>query len=143
MSAQPVQNVQLKEIPMESLETLCKIAREYNLEHVEILRKYTREELSHIFNGIGPDRFPAVLRELLDTLHPSLLPVALIHDVEYEEGGSEADFKASNDRFLTNGKKMAFAKFSWYDPRRYLVWNKARQFSNLCQLFGLKGWNLK
>ena len=56
------------------------------------------------------------------------------------EGGTREQFTESNDRFYRNGKTAAFAAYSWYDPRRYLVWNKARQFRNLCQLFGWEGW---
>lgn len=119
---------------------LIRKARELNLENVEILDRYSEEEISRIYNGIGPDRFPEVLREFLNTLHPTLQVVALIHDLEYHEGGTREQFTESNDRFYRNGKTAAFAEYSWYDPRRYLVWNKARQFSKLCKLFGWSGW---
>ena len=111
-----------------------------NLEGVHILDKYSVEEIGKIYNGIGPDRFPAIIRKALNKLHPTLLVVALIHDLEYHEGGTREEFTESNDRFYRNGKTAAFATYSWYDPRRYLVWNKARQFRNLCQLFGWDGW---
>lgn len=124
----------------EKLKELILTARTLKLEHVEILDKYSITEIGEIYNGIGPDRFPAELRELLNSLHPTLLPVALIHDVEYHEGGTKEQFTASNSRFYTNGKTAAFAAYAWYDPRRYLVWNKARQFANLCELFGYVGW---
>lgn len=119
---------------------LIRKARELNLENVGILDRYSVEEIAGIYNGIGPDRFPEVLREFLNTLHPTLQVVALIHDIEYHEGGTREQFTASNERFYRNGKTAAFDAYSWYDPRRYLVWNKARQFSNLCELFGWSGW---
>ena len=50
-----------------------------NLEGVHILDKYSVEEIGKIYNGIGPDRFPAALREFLNKLHPTLQVVALIH----------------------------------------------------------------
>ena len=124
----------------EQLKELILTARRLKLEHVEILDKYSITEISRIYNGIGPDRFPDVIRELLDKLHPTLLPVALIHDIEYHEGGTKEEFTASNSRFYTNGKTAAFDAYGWYDPRRYLVWNKARQFANICELFGYIGW---
>ena len=111
-----------------------------DLEGVHILDKYSVGEIGKIYNRIGPDRFPAIIRKALNKLHPTLLPVALIHDLEYHEGGTSEQFTESNDRFYRNGKKAAFSAYSWYDPRRYLVWNKARQFRNLCQLFGWEGW---
>lgn len=123
-----------------TVKELIRKARELNLENVEILDRYSVEEIAGIYNGIGPDRFPEVLREFLNTLHPTLQVVALIHDLEYYEGGTRKQFTESNDRFYRNGKTAAFAAYSWYDPRRYLVWNKARQFSNLCELFGWSGW---
>ena len=122
---------------------LVREAYSLKLEHVEILDKYSITEISRIYNGIGPDRFPAELRELLNKLHPTLLPVALIHDVEYHEGGTKEQFSASNRRFYTHGKISAFDAYGWYDPRRYLVWYKARQFANICELFGYVGWTKK
>lgn len=123
-----------------SVKELIKKARKLRLENVEILDRYSVDEVSVIYNGIGPDRFPEVLREFLNTLHPTLQVVALIHDLEYHEGGTREQFTESNDRFYRNGKTAAFAEYGWYDPRRYLVWNKARQFSKLCELFGWSGW---
>lgn len=123
-----------------TVEELIKKARELKLENVEILDKYSFLDVFKIYNGIGPDRFPKALREFLNTLHPTLQVVALIHDIEYHEGGTRKQFTESNDRFYRNGKTAAFAEYSWYDPRRYLVWNKARQFSKLCKLFGWSGW---
>lgn len=119
---------------------LIRKARKLRLENVGILDRYSVEEIAGIYNGIGPDRFPEVLREFLNTLHPTLQVVALIHDIEYHEGGTRKQFTESNDRFYRNGKTAAFAEYSWYDPRRYLIWNKARQFRNLCELFGWSGW---
>lgn len=123
-----------------TVKELIRKARELNLENVGILNRYSEEEVGKIYNGIGPDRFPEALREFLNTLHPTLQVVALIHDIEYHEGGTRKQFTESNDRFCRNGKTAAFAEYSWYDPRRYLVWNKARQFSKLCKLFGWSGW---
>ncbi len=126
---------------MEDLYTLISTAKEMKLENVEILDRYSFRQISEIYNGIGPDRFPEWLREMLDDLHPSLCVVALIHDLEYYEGGSKKMFTESNERFYRNGKTVAFANYAWYDPRRYWVWNKARQFRNICNAFGWAGWN--
>lgn len=123
-----------------SVKELIQKARDLKLENVEILDHYSVDEVSVIYNGIGPDRFPEALHEFLNTLHPTLQVVALIHDLEYHEGGTREQFTESNNRFYRNGKTAAFAEYGWYDPRRYLVWNKARQFSKLCKLFGWSGW---
>lgn len=120
------------------LKTLCE---EYELEGREILSKYTDDELAAIFNGIGPDAFPQWLRSALDALHPSLAPVAFIHDVEWHESdGTETAFAESNARFRRNGCKVASAAFGWWRPRRYLVMWDAVKFARICQRFGWSAW---
>ena len=116
------------------LRALCE---EYELENREILDKYTDEELADLFNGIGPEAFPAWLRTALDALHPSLAVVAMIHDVEWSESdGRRETFEASNARFRRNGCKVASAAFGWWRPRRYKVMWDAVKFARLCQTFG-------
>ena len=120
------------------LRALCE---DCELEGREILAKYTDEDLAAIFNGIGPEAFPSWLRTALDALHPSLAPVALIHDVEWSESdGTKESFTASNKRFKRNGSKVAKAEYAWYNPRRYAVMNSARRFGNICQTFGWAAW---
>ena len=120
------------------LKALCD---ESDLEGREILSKDTDDELAAIFNGIGPDAFPQWLRSALDALHPSLAPVAFIHDVEWHESdGTETAFAESNARFRRNGCKVASAAFGWWRPRRYLVMWDAVKFARICQRFGWSAW---
>ena len=116
------------------LRALCE---EYGLENREILAKYTDDELAAIYNGIGPESVPQWLRAALDAVHPSLAPVAFIHDVEWHESdGSAAAFAESNARFRRNGCKVASAAFGWWRPRRYKVMWDAVKFARVCQRFG-------
>ena len=120
------------------LKALCE---KYDLEGREILDKFTNTELQSVYNGIGPESFPDWLRGLVNTLHPTLEPVAFIHDAEWTlSDGTEASFTASNARFKRNGCKAAKAEFGWWRPRRYLVMNDARRYGNYCQLFGWRAW---
>ena len=120
------------------LRTLCD---KYGLEHREILAKYTDEQLAAIYNGIGPEAFPEWLRAALDAMHPSLAPVAFIHDVEWHESdGSASSFEASNDRFRRNGVAVACAAFGWWRPRRSKVMWDAVKFARVCQRFGWSAW---
>lgn len=120
------------------LKSLCE---ECGLENREILSKYTDAELAAIFNGIGPNTFPQWLRAALDTLHPSLAPVAFIHDVEWHESdGTKASFTESNARFRRNGCKVASASFGWCRLRRYKVMWDAVKFARICQRFGWSAW---
>ena len=107
------------------------------LEGREVLGKYTDGELAEIFNGIGPESFPSWLRVALDAIHPSLAPVALIHDVEWHESdGNRETFTESNSRFRRNGCRVASASFGWWRPRRYKVMWDAVKFARICQRFG-------
>ena len=125
-------------IEAKRLRGLCE---NYELEGREILTKYTNEELGRIYNGIGPEAFPGWMRTLLDSLHPSLAPVALIHDVEWSESdGTSVGFEQSNARFRRNGCKVATEAFGWWRPRRYKVMWDAFKFARICQRFGWFAW---
>lgn len=126
-----------------NIEELMKLCKDADLEGHGILELFSVDALSEIYNGIGPDRFPKILRDALSALHPTLLPCALIHDVQYHIGGSYEEFTLANKMFGENGKKMAYYRYAWYDPRRYLVAHKARVFADLCQFRGWDGYNKK
>ena len=126
---------------LKEIKRLKELAEKYELEDREILGKHPMNRLAQIYNGIGPDSFPAWLRGCVTALHPSLAVVAFIHDVEwFESDGTDEAFKATNERFKRNGYKVASSEFGWYNPRRYVVMNQARRFGNLCQAFGKSGW---
>ena len=126
---------------VEEARRLRELCERYELENREILAKYTDEQLAAIYNGIGPEAFPQWLRAALDAVHPSLAPVAFIHDVEWHESdGSEESFAESNVRFRRNGIAVACAGFGWWRPRRYKVMWDAVKFARVCQRFGWSAW---
>ena len=126
---------------LKEIKQLKELAEKYRLEGREIIGKYNMQELCSIYNGIGPDAFPQWLRKGISALNPSLAVVAFIHDIEWHESdGSKEGFKASNDRFRTNGRRVADAEYAWYNPRRWLVRHQAARFARLCQSFGWSGW---
>ena len=126
---------------VEEIKRLRQICEEYGLEGSELLIGRTDEELARLYNGIGPEAFPQWLRTALDALHPSLAPVAFIHDVEWSESdGSEESFAESNDRFRRNGITVACATFGWWRLRRYKVMWDAWKFARICQRFGWSAW---
>ena len=71
-------------------------------------------------------------RAALDALHPSLAPVAFIHDVEWSES-ENAPNAENNARFRRNGVKVACAAFGWWSPRRYKVMWDAWKFARICR----------
>lgn len=122
---------------IDEIRRLRRACEDMELENRELLAKYTDEQLSDMFNGIGPQGFPGWLRKALDALHPSLKPVAMIHDVEWSESdGRRETFDESNERFRRNGITVACASFGWWRPRRYKVMWDAVKFARLCQTFG-------
>lgn len=127
----------------DEIKRLIEICEAAELEGREILSRFSPEELTGIYNGIGPDRFPKALLCALSALHPTLLPCALIHDVQYHIGGTKYDFTEANVMFERNGIRMARYRYGWYDPRRYLVAHKAMVFADLCQALGWDGYNKK
>ena len=67
---------------------------DYQLDGREVLIPYTDAELSHIYNGAGPDRWLPLTRDVLTSLMMLYKPVVLIHDVQFEHSdGSEAGFQ--------------------------------------------------
>ena len=127
----------MKMADIDEIRRLRRACEDMELENRELLAKYTDEQLSDMFNGIGPQGFPGWLRKALDALHPSLKPVAMIHDVEWSESdGRRETFDESNERFRRNGCKVACESFGWWRPRRYKVMWDAVKFARLCQTFG-------
>lgn len=116
-------------------------AKQNNLEGIEVLDAFTYLETLHIYNGIGPDRFPDKVRELVTEINELFAPAALIHDLEYHIGGTREDFTAANDRFRRNCYTLADNAYSWYDPRRYYWRFKAWRFAGYCQEFGWSGYH--
>ena len=102
---------------------------------------YSAQQIQQIYNGIGPEWFPAELRKMIDALHPTLKPVALMHDLDYATGsGTWEDFCTANANFRKNGIIAADAAYRWYNLRRYLVRRQAKLFAELCQSCGWKAY---
>ena len=122
---------------IEEIAAMRQKCQELGLENCPILDKYADEELQRICNGIGSELFPNEVRKLVSAMHPTLQPVAFIHDVEwYESDADHFTFSESNARFKTNGYICAKAKYPWYHPLRYIVMAQAYRLGNTCQLAG-------
>ena len=126
---------------LKEVKRMVELCEKYDLEGRNVIKGFTNTQLGSMYNGIGPEKFPGWLRAVLDFLHPSLAPVAFIHDIEWSlSDGTKESFTASNKRFKRNGYKVASAEYGWYNPRRYVVMNQARRFGNICQSFGWAAW---
>lgn len=126
---------------LKEIKRLSELCDEYELEGREVIKGFTNTQLGSLYNGIGPENFPGWLRAVLDFLHPSLEPVAFIHDVEWSlSDGTRKSFTASNERFRRNGVKIAKAMYPFWNIRRYVVEADATKFAKLCQRFGWAAW---
>lgn len=123
------------------IEELIQKVKAAELEGAEILDRFTAEEIGKIYNGIGPDRFPDWLRELVTESAGIFEPAAVIHDVEYDIGGTWQDFTEANERFRRNCYRLVKAEYPWWSPLRYAWLNRARRWANYCQLFGWEGFH--
>ena len=126
---------------LKEVKRVTELCEKYELEGRDVIKGYTNTQLGGMYNGIGPEKFPGWLRAVLDALHPSLAPVAFIHDIEWSlSDGSKESFTASNRRFKRNGAKVAKAMYGFWNPRRYKVMWDAAKFARLCQKFGWAAW---
>lgn len=121
---------------IEEIGKLREECERYGLSGRELFGKYDADSIRFVCNGIGPSWMPDVLRSFVSTMNPSLEPVAAIHDMRYDIGGTEEDFLAANAEFEENGVRIAKAKFGWWNLRRYLVIAQAKKFRALCDKFG-------
>jgi len=116
---------------------MMNLVDEYDLGGRDFVHKFSYDQLAYDFNGIGPEWFPEDLRKLIDNLHVDLLPAAFIHDVRWSHSdGTVSSFIKSNEELSKNGRKIACAKYSWYNPMRYILIRQSNRFGNLCQVFG-------
>jgi len=113
------------------------------MEDSQIIDNYTIEDISHIYNGIGPEKFPDGLRRAITFLHPSFAAASLLHDLEYHQGGTPAEFRQSNRRLARNAVKSVKMRYGAWHILRYLLIFKALRFAWYCQFFGKSSWNTK
>jgi hypothetical protein len=107
-------------------------------EGVEVLEKFTDNELRIICNGIGPEFFPEKFRKIITWIFKYLEATAFLHDAEYQ---AQVGFSLANTHFYNNGMKEVDAKFAWYDPRRYVGRHRVRQFYWILETFGIRAYN--
>lgn len=131
-----------KALELPQVKELISKARDYKLDNVEIIDRFTLTEVQKIYNGVGPDSFPDELRDALSNVNIECLPAVLIHDLEYYKGGTKEDFSKSNKRLKENMRKCVKENFFILNPLYWWYWFEARVFAKVCQEFGFVGWNL-
>lgn len=116
------------------------LARQYKLFDHKLLYHYTVKELRGIYNGCGPEFFPAWIRRLLDSCTAAERPAILIHDVEFERGGSIWGFVKANIRLFAN---CWICAGKYYSPGSPLRWHHRRLaiiLAAACMVGGWRAW---
>ncbi|MEA4861702.1 MAG: hypothetical protein AB7F40_05265 [Victivallaceae bacterium] len=99
------------------------------------------EVLQRLYNGLGPDRFPAWLRKLITKLLAMFEPPALVHDWEYVfMPKTYLAFTAANLRFAANCLLTALDAYGGCRMVREAACGLF--LALLCQLFGWHGYKI-
>lgn len=115
-------------------------ATKYKLEHVDVLYAYPDETLIEQYNGVGPDRWPAEVRDIISWLLEDVLEAVEIHDMDYYQGGSEDQFHEANEVLGENVRTLAKKKYSWWSPRRWFLKKLSYKLTEWTDRYGWEGW---
>lgn len=124
----------------EELQAKVDLAQRVGLSGTPMLDK-NRDLARKVCNGIGADWMPEELREWISKLNPTLVLAADIHDLRYFIGGTECDRSYADREMLENGIKLANYMYRWYDPRRYWVRMKMKEFYVILEATGWVAFN--
>lgn len=99
---------------------------------------FAPEELSAVYNGIGPEWLPLSIREKLTKYLAIFAPACLIHDFHYWIGdGTLKDFNYANDILEANCRKCINAETKWYQLlRRSAGYYAAHLMAEACRRYG-------
>lgn len=94
-----------------------RLAYDYELRGSNKLLKYNDEALQEIYNGVGPDRWPENVRQLLTKLAALYEAAVMVHDVEFRESDGMLDsFLDTVEHFKANIKiilKKEYPLWTW------------------------------
>lgn len=125
----------------DEIEDKIKLARAAGLTGWRLLLDTDRA--AEICNGIGADWMPERARQIISGLNPTLILAADIHDLRYDDGGTEEDRELADDEMLANGLRLAEYRYPWYDLRRYWVRLKMREFHAILRTAGGAAFNYR
>ena len=125
---------------LEEIAELRSLCTDYDLDGRQILDGYLNSELTHIYNGAGPDSWHYWSRKTLTDFMTLYKPVVLIHDVQFHESdGTLGTFDKVVADWKRNTRKIFDAEYplwtwrmlrpSYRAERAY--WYSVMQASNL------------
>ena len=131
-----------KEKKLAEITALIKKACDLKLTDAGWVACFAPEELSAVYNGIGPEWLPYSLREKLTKYLAIFAPACLIHDFHYWIGdGTLKDFNYANDILEANCRKCINAETKWYQLlRRAAGYYAAHLIAEACRRYGWSAW---
>jgi hypothetical protein len=127
-----------KEKKRAEIAALIKKALELKLTDAGWVACFAAEELTTVYNGIGPEWLPISIREKLTKYLSIFAPACLIHDFHYWIGdGTLKDFNYANDILEANCRKCINAETKWYQLlRRAAGYYAAHLIAEACRRYG-------
>ena len=123
---------------LEEIEALQKKAVELDLEEAPIIAQFTPEELLIVWNGIGPEWLPAVVRYKLTKYLAIFAPACFIHDFHFwAMGNTLEEFEWANDVLERNARRCIDSETKWYQLlRRMAGYYAAHLLAEACRNYG-------
>ena len=128
-------------LSLPGVDELIERSKQLKLDDNGLFNIYTRDEILSIYNGVGPDRFPEWFRHFLSEINSIILPAVLIHDLDYDHGGSIDEFYKANARLGSNAEICIRKKYKLYSLKYWFYLAKIHIFVKLCNKHGKPGWN--
>ena len=113
-------------------------AVELDLEEAPIIAQFTPEELLIVWNGIGPEWLPAVVRYKLTKYLAIFAPACFIHDFHFwAMGNTLKEFEWANDCLERNARRCIDGETKWYQIlRRMAGYYAAHLLAEACRKYG-------
>ena len=123
---------------LEEIEALQKKAIRLDLEEAPIIAQFTPEELLIVWNGIGPEWLPAVVRYKLTKYLAIFAPACFIHDFHFwAMGNTLEEFEWANDVLERNARRCIDGETKWYQIiRRMAGYYAAHLLAEACRNYG-------
>lgn len=94
-------------------------------------------ELARVYNGCGPEWLPSAAREKLTEYFAIFEPAFMIHDWRFScSDGTRCRFNFANFELEQNLRRIAKAKYGFFNWRRYRALAAAKIIAEACSRYG-------
>jgi hypothetical protein len=125
---------------LDEVDDLLAVSNRIKADLIPTTQGLTPVQIQQAANGVGPDSFPSIVRQVLSVLLPYADVATMWHDSEYQyvQDASKEAWQGANLRFYRNCLKRIKDLYGWYDPRRYI--NNKRAIADYALLGGDISW---